>query len=206
MSIINDQSLKYLRKRDKIMDMILKTYGPPPNWSRPEGYETLVKIILEQQVSLSSAKATFDKLKAKVKEVTPKRLVKENIASLREVTVSRQKAGYIIGLGQDILDKKVNIKHLPKLGKDDQLDVLTSIKGIGPWTAEVYLLFALQDEDVYPRGDIALINTIKELYQVTNANEAEELSFSWSPYRSTAAYLLWHYYLRKRGKENIIEV
>jgi len=206
MSIINDQSIEYLRKRDKVMRMILKTYGPPPNWSRPEGYETLVKIILEQQVSLSSAKATFDKLKAKVKKVTPNRLVKENVASLREVTVSRQKAGYIIGLGQNILDKKINIQQLSRLEKEEQLEVLTSIKGIGPWTAEVYLLFALQDADVYPRGDIALINTIKELYDVTDAKEAEELSKTWAPYRSAAAYLLWHYYLRKRGRENIIEV
>ena len=84
--------------------------------------------------------------------------------------------------------------------------MLTSIKGIGPWTAEVYLLFALQDPDIYPRGDIALINTIKELYDATSSEEAEEISKQWSPYRSAASYMLWHYYLRKRGRENIIEV
>lgn len=205
MAIITDTALSYLRKRDKEMESIWQLYGPAPNWSRPQGYETLVKIILEQQVSLSSAEATYQKLKANVGKITPKHLVKETIQSLRISTVSRQKANYIIGLGQRIIDKEIDLKSLSKKDRSAQLTTLTSIKGIGPWTAEVYLLFALQDPDIYPRGDIALINTIKELYGVKSAQEAEELSHKWTPYRSAASYMLWHYYLRKRGRTNIIE-
>jgi len=206
MAIITDSSLGYLRQLDKLMDMIICKYGPPPNWSRPEGYETLVKIILEQQVSLSAAQATFLKLHKHVESVTPENLIKESISSLREVSVSRQKASYIIGLGHDIVEGKVNLNSLPHMEKKAQLQVLTSIKGIGPWTAEVYQLFALQDTDIYPRGDIALINTIKELYGAADAQEAERISEQWRPHRSTASYLLWHYYLRKRGRENIIDI
>ena len=206
MSIISDESIKYLRKRDEVMDMIFKKYGAAPNWSRPEGYETLVKIILEQQVSLSSAHAAFEKLKSLVGRITPSRLIKETVPSLRTATVSRQKAGYIIGLAGDVKSKKIDLRGLSAKDRASQLDILTSIKGIGPWTAEVYLLFALQDPDIYPRGDIALINTIKELYGAESSTEAEKISHSWSPYRSTASYMLWHYYLRKRGRKNIIEV
>ena len=204
MSIINKKAISYLRQHDKVIDHIYDLYGVASNWSRPEGYETLVKIILEQQVSLSSAEATYKKLVKKVGQVSPKRIIKESVPSLREATVSRQKSGYIIGLAQRILDKEIDLLSLGSLSKEEQLNTLTSIKGIGPWTAEVYLLFALQDPDVYPRGDIALINTIKELYGVANAQEAEELSHKWSPYRSAASYMLWHYYLRKRGRENIV--
>lgn len=206
MPIVTDESLKYLRKRDKVIDMIYKKYGASPNWERPQGYETLVMIILEQQVSLSSAQAAYEKLKSLVGKITPSRLLKESVPSLREATVSRQKAGYIIGLAKDIKDKTIDLKRLPDVDRATQLEILTSIKGIGPWTAEVYLLFALQDQDVYPRGDIALINTIKELYGASSSAEAEEISHSWSPYRSTASFMLWHYYLRKRGRENIIQV
>ncbi len=203
--IINDKALSHLKKHDQKFVEIIVQYGLPTSWSRPQGFESLCKIILEQQVSLESGKAAYDKLAACVKVFDASHIIKLSVEDMRAASISRQKAGYIIGLANNILDKTVDLDALPSLTVEEATNVLVSIKGIGPWTAEVYLLFALQAPDIYPRGDIALINTIKELWGVKDAAEALEKSKDWSPYRSAASFLLWHHYLSKRGRVNPIE-
>ncbi len=200
MKIINDSALTFLCSADPIFADIIKTYGTPPSWSRPQGFETLCKIILEQQVSLESGKAAFDKLSNDIQEFSPEFIAKMSTEEMRKCTVSRQKSGYLIGLANAILEQKFSLNFSDQIDADHCKNYLMSIKGIGPWTAEVYLLFAMQLPDIYPNGDIALINTIKELWQAKNAAEALIKSAEWSPHRSAASFILWHYYLSKRGR------
>lgn len=202
--ILQQKPIKYLKKKDPVFDHIIKTYGIPPEWSRPEGYETLCRIILEQQVSLESGKAAYEKLNALVKVFDVNHISKLTAEEMRAATVSRQKAGYILGLTEQIKSGSISLENLSKLRPEEATEILVSIKGIGPWTAQVYLLFALQSPDIYPKGDIALINTIKELWQIKESSETLVKSEDWKPYRSTASFLLWHYYLSKRGRTNPI--
>ncbi len=204
--IINDSSIAYLKGHDEVFVHIIENYGLPTSWSRPQGFETLCKIILEQQVSLESGRAAFEKLAARVKVFDASHIIHLSSEEMRAATISRQKASYILGLASKILDHSIDLSSLETMNVEDATEVLTSIKGIGSWTAEVYLLFALQSPDIYPRGDIALINTIKELWSVRDAQEALKKSEDWTPYRSAASYLLWHHYLTKRGRVNPIEV
>lgn len=203
--IINDDAITYLKAHDQKFAQIIELYGLPSSWSRPQGFETLCKIILEQQVSLESGKAAYEKLAARIKVFDASHIARLTADEMRAASISRQKAGYILGLANCILDNTIDLEALPTLTVEEATEVLVSIKGIGPWTAEVYLLFALQAPDIYPRGDIALINTIKELWSVKDSSEALEKSIDWSPYRSAASFLLWHHYLSKRGRVNPIE-
>lgn len=203
--IINDDAISFLRTRDEKFAQIIEYYGLPISWSRPQGFETLCKIILEQQVSLESGKAAYEKLSACVKVFDASHIAQLTTDVMRSASVSRQKAGYILGLANGILDKTIALDTLPSLTIEEATEALVSIRGIGAWTAEVYLLFALQAPDLYPRGDIALINTIKELWSVKDSTEALEKSKEWSPHRSAASFLLWHHYLSKRGRVNPIE-
>ena len=203
--IINDDALAFLKGHDQKFTQIIEAYGLPPSWSRPQGFETLCKIILEQQVSLESGKAAYEKLAACVEVFDESHIAQLSVEEMRAASISRQKAGYILGLANSILDKTIDLDILPSLTVEEAIEALVSIKGVGPWTAEVYLLFALQAPDIYARGDIALINTIKELWFVKDSSEALEKSKDWSPHRSAASFLLWHYYLSKRGRVNPIE-
>ncbi len=202
--ILHQKPIKYLKKKDPVFGHIIKTYGIPPEWSRPEGYETLCRIILEQQVSLESGKAAYEKLNALVEVFDANHISKLTVEEMRTATISRQKAGYILGLADQIKSGLISLENLSLLAPEEAIEVLVSIKGIGPWTAQVYLLFALQSPDIYPKGDIALINTIKKLWQIKESSETLLKSEDWKPYRSTASFLLWHYYLSKRGRTNPI--
>lgn len=199
-TIINKDSIKYLTELDTKFKTIIEEYGLPPSWSRKEGFESLCRIILEQQVSLESGKAAYEKLKTLTSSFTPKNVAKLTMEQMRAATVSRQKSGYILGLASTILDGNLNLTTMSGSQPNEAVDRLVKIKGIGPWTAEVYTLFALRAPDIYPRGDIALINTIKELWHVADADEALNKTLEWAPYRSTASFLLWHHYLSKRGR------
>lgn len=200
--ILNSKPIKYLKKIDPVFGHIIKSYGIPPEWTRPEGFETLCRIILEQQVSLESGKAAYEKLDALVKRFDVHHISKLTVEEMRTATVSRQKSGYILGLAELIKSGSISLDNLSKLSAEEATEVLVSIKGIGPWTAQVYLLFALQSPDIYPKGDIALINTIKELWEIKETADTLIKSEDWKPYRSTASFLLWHYYLSKRGRTN----
>lgn len=203
--IINDKAISHLKSLDLRFAQIIEQYGLPTSWSRPQGFETLCKIILEQQVSLESGRAAYEKLATCVEVFDASHIIQLSVEEMRAASVSRQKATYILGLANHVLNKTIDLDTLSTLSKEETTDVLVSIKGIGPWTAEVYQLFALQAPDIYPRGDIALINTIKELWGVKDADAALEKSTDWSPYRSAASFLLWHHYLSKRGRVNPIE-
>jgi DNA-3-methyladenine glycosylase II len=194
------KAIEYLSEKDTIFKQIIEKYGIPTIPKRPQGFETLVLLILEQQVSIDSAKATFLKLKAKIKNLKPESLLPIPDEEYRSIGVSRQKTAYIKALSHSILNKHLDIESLATKSSQQVREELIKIKGIGNWTIDVYLMFSLQAPDVIPLGDIAVINTIKELLDIHHKEEIEKYVAKWSPYRSIATFLLWHYYLNKRNR------
>lgn len=198
--IVNSPDIKKLTSSHKVFLKIKEQYGIPPNWQRPEGFISVSKIILEQQVSLTSAEAHFNKLNRYVKEFSPKEILKLSDEEMRACQISRQKAKYLRELSIAVINKDLIFEKLSKLSPEEVRKKLTSIKGIGNWTTDIYLMFCLQSKDIFPLGDIALINTINELTKVKTHSGIVRLTQKWKPYRSLAAYFLWYYYLKKRNR------
>ncbi|MFV5702920.1 DNA-3-methyladenine glycosylase family protein [Flavobacterium sp. XS2P12] len=194
------EAIDYLLEKDTIFKSIIEQYGMPTIPKRPQGFETLVLLILEQQVSIDSAKATFLKLKTKEKTVEPNALLNLSDEEFRNLGVSHQKTSYIKALSTAILNKDIDLESLPSKTAQQVREELIKIKGIGNWTIDIYLMFCLQAPDLLPLGDIAVVNTIKELLDIHNKEDMEVHTIRWSPYRSVATYLLWHHYLNKRNR------
>ena len=194
------QAIDFLIANDPILQTIVNDYGLPIIPSRPQGFQTLVLLILEQQVSINSAKATFIKLQSKVENFVPENLVVLTDQQFRNCGVSRQKTKYIKCLAEAILEKSINLESLSSKSSDAVRQELIKIKGIGHWTIDVYLMFCLNAPDILPLGDIAIINTIKELLNIHDKTAMELYTQKWAPHRSMATFLLWHYYLQKRGR------
>jgi len=198
--IVNSKDIKTLNGSHKMFATIHSLYGPPPNWSRPEGFISLSKIILEQQVSLASANAHFIKLNGYLKEFSPKEILQLTDEEMRACQISRQKAKYLKELSQSLQNGVLDLEILPKLEHNEVRKQLTSVKGIGNWTTDIYQMFCLQSKDIFPIGDIAVVNTVIELTKAKTQEEILKLSLKWKHNRSLAAYFLWHYYLQKRGR------
>lgn len=194
------QAIEYLSEKDTIFKLIIEKYGLPTIPKRPQGFETLVLLILEQQVSIDSAKATFLKLREKIKIFEPCILLDLSDEEFRTLGVSRQKTSYIKALSIAILNKDIDLESLPTKTADQVRQELIKIKGIGNWTIDIYLMFCLQAPDLLPLGDIAVVNTMKELLDIHEKDAMEIHAEQWSPYRSYATFLLWHYYLNKRNR------
>lgn len=195
------EAIKYLSEKDLIFKIIVEKYGMPIIPKRPQGFETLVLLILEQQVSIDSAKATFLKLKATQPNFIPESLISLSDEEFRSLGVSRQKTSYIKDLSHSIINNHIDIESLATKSSEQVREELIKIKGIGNWTIDVYLMFSLQAQDIIPLGDVAVINTIKELLDIHDKQEMEDYVAKWSPYRSVGTFLLWHYYLNKRNRK-----
>ena len=192
-----------LAARDADLAGIVARYGPPPLWDREPGFPTLVHIVLEQQVSLASAQAAFDRLSAAVDPLTPARFFELTDADLLAIGFSRQKARYGRALATAIGSGALDLEALLALDDDAVHRALQSIPGIGPWTSTIYLLMVLGRPDVWPVGDIALaasVGEVKGLGRRPDAIEMAELGEAWRPWRSVAARLFWHDYLGRRGR------
>lgn len=198
--IVNQEDIKILIERNHIFAAIFEQYGAPPDWSREPGFISLSKIILEQQVSLASANAHFQKLNAYLEEFSPSNILYLSDEEMRNCQISRQKAKYLRALSAAICNGELDLLKLPGLGEPEIRRRLIAIKGIGHWTTDIYLMFCLQAKDIFPIGDIAVVNTVKELSGAQTAEEILSLAEQWKPLRSLAAYFLWHYYLKKRGR------
>jgi len=199
-SIVNISDVEELISKDNLFAKIKTLFGLPPNWTRSQGFISLSKIILEQQVSLASAEAHFKKLNNYLPEFSPTEILKLTDEEMKACQISRQKAKYLRVLSQAVLSEELDFKELSKLCPVEVRKKLASIKGIGDWTTDIYLMFCLQSKDIFPLGDIALISTIKELTQVKTKEGLVRLTQKWKPSRSLAAYFLWHYYLKKRNR------
>ena len=198
--IVNKPDIKFFTSSYKLFSKIKDKYGTPPSWQRPQGFVSLSRIILEQQISLASAKAHFIKLNNYLPRFSPTEILKLTDEEMRACQISRQKAKYLRALSQAVLNKELDFEELQKLSPEEVRKKLTGINGIGDWTTDIYLMFCLQSKDIFPLGDIALINTIKELTKVKTKEGIVRLTEKWKPLRSLAAYFLWHYYLKKRNR------
>ena len=194
-----------LAERGVPFDRLFERNGPPPLWLRPPTYATLVRLILEQQVSLASATAAFQRLGRRVDSITPDSVLASTPDELRADGFSRQKARYVLGIADQI---RLGAFHPPVTGDepDRARERLVSQRGIGPWTASCYLLFVLGEPDVWPDGDRALhvaMASALDRAETPTTEEAIAIASAWSPYRSTAARMLWHEYLG--GRDYVID-
>ncbi len=191
-----------LANKDQDLKAILNAYSYPPLWSRPTTFQTLIHIILEQQVSLASALAAFNKLKEKLGTITPQNLVALTDDEMKACYFSRQKIVYARHLAEAIISKQLNLQQLSLLPDEEIRERLKRIKGIGDWTVDVYLLFALQRADIFPAGDLAMIKAFKEIKKLPKHTSKEiilDMATFWQPYRSIATMLLWHHYIQSRN-------
>lgn len=196
-----EEAIVYLLNQDAVFEKINQQYGIPVQPKRPQGFQTLVLLILEQQVSVDSAKATFIKLKTAIPDFSIEKVFSFSDEDFRACGVSRQKTKYIKGLAETILSKELDLESLAFKDADVVREELIKIKGIGNWTIDIYLMFCLESLDIIPLGDIAVVNTMKELLDIHTKEEMEIYAQKWKPYRSVATYFLWHYYLEKRGRK-----
>jgi DNA-3-methyladenine glycosylase II len=167
-------------------------------WAREPGFPTLVHVILEQQVSLASAKAAFDRLRQAVPILTPAEFLKLDADTLKQVGFSRQKTRYCRILAHAITDGSLHLEWLEGMDDNRVRAELLKITGIGRWTADIYLLMALRRPDVWPTGDLALraaVQRVKRLQSRPTSEELEALSELWKPWRAVAARIFWHHYL-----------
>ncbi len=192
-----------LAARDPALAGILERFGPPPLWAREPGFATLVHLILEQQVSLASARAAFDRLRAATDPLTPRALLLLDDGQLLAIGFSRQKARYARSLASAVDGGELDLGGLPDL-EDDEVDRrLTALPGIGPWTATIYRLMVLLRPDAWPAHDIALAQAIAETHGLParpSPAQLPTLAEAWRPYRAVAARMLWHHYLSVRAE------
>jgi DNA-3-methyladenine glycosylase II len=177
---------------------IAERHGPPPLWGREPGFESLVRIILEQQISLASAEAAFQRLVRATGVVEPAAIVAIGEEGLRSAGQTRQKSRYLVGLAGDILDGRLDLDAVAAVDDDTARTMLTSVVGIGRWSADIYLLMALRRPDIWPTGDLALAGAMrraKGMPTLPTGPEQAAIAEAWRPWRAVAARLLWHAYL-----------
>ena len=199
---LDDESLlravRLLSRRDPDLGQVVRRFGAPPMWQREAGFSTLLHIILEQQVSLASARAAHNKLLKAASPLTPQRFLHLDDARLRAIGFSRQKTAYGRHLSQSIIEGQLDLDVLHSMSDDDVRSELIKIKGIGQWTADVYLLMVLRRPDIWPTGDLALAvaaQSVKRLKSRPSPQKLEQLGRAWRPWRAVAARILWHHYL-----------
>jgi DNA-3-methyladenine glycosylase II len=200
--LIDDLTLQegvdFLATVDASLAGVIRRYGMPPLWKRPAGFATLVLIILEQQVSLRSARAAFDRLSARIGRITADRFLNLNDRELKAIGFSRQKITYCRGIACSIENGILDLERLHQMDTPSVLASLTGLRGVGQWTARIYLLMALDRPDVWPAGDLALRKSFAQLNRLPEIPDdaaMADIAQKWRPWRAVAARILWHYYL-----------
>jgi len=199
------QAARELCGRDADLAAVITKYELPPLWQREPGFPTLLYIILEQQVSLASARALYSRLQQAVRPLTPGRFLKLTESEMRQMGFSRQKTHYTRLLADAIQRRRLKLSQLHALEDHLAREQLMALKGIGNWTADIYLLSALRRPDIWPIGDLALataVQEVKRLRQRPSPEKLETMSAPWRPWRAVAARLFWHAYLCKRGQNS----
>jgi DNA-3-methyladenine glycosylase II len=198
------EGAEQLAQRDCGLAQVLEQFGPPPLLRRPATFGTLIHIILEQQVSVESAKSTFDRLVAAVdRNVEPLALQKLGETGLRELGFSRQKTRYALALANDCLAGQFNIASLSRKTDDDVRQQITARLGLGNWSADVFMMTALLRPDVLPVGDLGLVKGMEEIDEAEygTADEVIRRAESWRPLRSIATRMVWQAYVATRGRD-----
>jgi DNA-3-methyladenine glycosylase II len=194
------ESIHFLSQKDEVLKTIIADFGLPIIQKREEGFASMCHIILEQQVSIASAKAAYEKLVNLVGKVDPFNISNATDQDLRTCGISRQKTLYLKDLARRVISKELDFSSLPMKTEQQIRKELIQIKGVGNWSIDVYLMFCMQSQDIIPLGDIAIKNTLMELYNCQSEEEMLVISSNWKPFRTLASFIIWHYYLKKRGK------
>ena len=197
------RSISILAGSDPDLAHVVSSFGNPPFWTHPPGFPGIVIAILAQQVSLESAQAAYAKLETTLGSISPEGFLSLPDDRLRAVGFSRQKASYVRGVAQGIVSGATRLHHLEAMDDDAARKSLVGLRGIGAWTAETYLLFALRRPDAWPSGDLALAKAIQEIKGMVTTPSSEDvdaIAEHWRPWRAVAARILWHHYLSKRGR------
>jgi DNA-3-methyladenine glycosylase II len=192
-----------LAERDPALGKVVASHGLPTFWHRPPSFATLVLFVVEQQVSLASAKAVFDRMHAALGGITPDTLLSADPEVLRATGLTRQKQRYVLLLAAAVDDGSLELPALATMADDEVRRRLLALTGIGPWTADVYLLSALRRADMWPVGDRALqvgVGEVLGLGETPTPLALEVLGERWRPLRAVAARLVWHDYLCRRGR------
>jgi DNA-3-methyladenine glycosylase II len=189
---------QHLVKSDRDLAAILKAYGPPPLWSRKPSFSTLIRIILEQQVSLASAASMYKRLSENIQPFGPYRVIELGEPHLKSLGLTRQKTAYCIHLAESLNSNRLNLRGLSKMNDEGAKAALMQVKGIGSWSADIYLLMVLRRPDIWPASDLALataVTKLKRLKQRPTTDQLFRMADGWRPFRSVAARMLWQYYL-----------
>jgi DNA-3-methyladenine glycosylase II len=194
------EAIDFLSQKDGVLKTIIADFGLPIIQKREEGFASMCHIILEQQVSIASAKAAYEKLVSLVGTVNPSNIYDASDQDLKSCGISRQKIIYLKDVAQRVISKELSFSSLPMKTEQQIRNELIQIKGVGNWSIDVYLMFCMQSQDIIPLGDIAIKNTLIELYNCQSEDEMVAVSSNWKPFRTVASFIIWHYYLKKRGK------
>ena len=192
-----------LGKQDAALAAVVSKWGNPPFWTHTPGFPGLVIGILSQQVSLESARAAYTKLEDAIGSVRPEAFLSVGDEALRAIGFSRQKASYVRDLAHGIMAGDMDLAALELMDDDQARKRLMEWRGIGAWTADTYLLFAMRRADAWPSGDLALekaVQEVKGLTKTPDSEEADRIAKQWRPLRAVAARILWHHYLCERGR------
>ncbi len=195
------EGVRALARRDPDFAALYRRNGLPPMWARRPGFPTLVHIVLEQQVSIAAARALFRRVSAALGGMTPERVLERGAPGLHGLGITRQKASYCHALAAAVADGSLSLAGVARADDTAGRAALLALRGIGPWSADIYYLMALRRPDVWPVGDLALavaLQEVKRLRKRPDAGRQLEISAAWAPWRSVAARLLWHHYLTTR--------
>lgn len=196
------RSVRALSGIEPRFSTIIERHGPPPLWPREPGFATLALLMLEQQVSLAQARAMYARIEA-AGGVSARNVEKLGEAGLRALGVTRQKSAYLARLAVQLQAGMLDLQSLRGQPDETAIAALDALHGVGPWTAHCYLLFALRRPDVFPVADLALMEAVRQLWNLRERPTPEQLARrarAWSPHRATAARLLWHHYLSEKAK------
>lgn len=205
-SALFNKGLRFLSARDRDLARVLRKLGPPPMWSREPGFPTLIWIVLEQQVSLASAKAAYDRLVVSASPLTPATFLRLDDRTLKRIGFSRQKTEYGRLLARSIVEGRFDLAALSSMDDATVRAELMKLKGIGAWTADIYLLMALRRSDIWPRGDLALVKAlrqVKRLARFPTPEKFDAVGAPWRPWRAVAARILWHHYLSDNAGRHV---
>jgi DNA-3-methyladenine glycosylase II len=189
-----------LAGQDRDLALLLERHGTPPMWGRRPGFATLIHIVLEQQVSIVAARSLFQRLRRQLGEMSADAVAGRGISGLRRLGLTRQKASYCHGLARAVQDGQLDLGRIARAPDASGRDALLAMRGLGPWSVDIYYLMALRRPDVWPTGDLALaeaLRVVKRLGARPGVAEQQAISAGWAPWRSVAARLLWQHYLRR---------
>lgn len=195
------RALRSLARREPRFAAIVKRHGQPPLWPREPGFSTLALLMLEQQVSLAQARTMFQRIVIAAGAMTPPAVQALGVDGLRAIGVTRQKSAYVHALADDLVRGSFDLQALETMSDDEASAALEALHGVGHWTAQCYLLFALRRPDVFPAGDLALMESVRTAWKLRARPTPQALARraeAWRPWRAVAARLLWHHYLAGR--------